>query len=429
MAKKKKKKEHRQTIGLKPPSWDSQSHLHGLVHEHDYNTITAINKNTVILLGDEWENNIKENLDLWKKHIALNKALGLGKNKCTIGVGSGQSLNKNIDVLKHYINKDGVKPWDDRDFLVIAANHQLKPLLEINVIPDFVLLVDASDVVYEQLCRDIPEKAKHVQLIAGLHSSPKVLHEWDKQGRGLVFFLNPAPRCKDAFQKYTKKNPVLHSIDLGGNVLNGAFMVGITRFHSNVFCGVGNDLSFSIKDTLEEQRKSYYADGDYSSNAPKTGTGRDEANTTKKWAGFTLNRKRIITPGKPLGRYNIELDVVGSNATLWVYKTWIEITILGQCQHHTSFHYYNCSEGGILGVMCKERNPKDMMDASNWFMLDGIAKNKVTGATMYHTAMLEDFLPFFSEQRRQFLCSAAQTNQRREAMSVVQPVTGLEALV
>ncbi|MHA2163951.1 MAG: 6-hydroxymethylpterin diphosphokinase MptE-like protein, partial [Candidatus Thorarchaeota archaeon] len=288
MAKKNKKKQkvHRQAEGLKPPSWDSQTHLHGLVHRHDYETITTINKNTVILLGDEWENNVKENVDLWKKHIPLKSVAGEGLNKCTIGVGSGQSLNKNIDVLKHYVNQDGVKDWDDRDFLVIAANHQLKPLLEIGIIPDFVLLVDASDVVYDQLCKDIPKQAKHIQLIAGVHSSPKVLHEWDNQGRKLLFYLNPAPRCKDAFQKYIKKNPTLHSIDLGGNVLNGAFMVGITRFGSNVFCGVGHDLSFPVRDTLKEQRKAYYADGDYTSNAPKTGTGRDEANTTKRWAGF-----------------------------------------------------------------------------------------------------------------------------------------------
>jgi hypothetical protein len=46
---------------------------------------------------------------------------------------------------------DGVKSWFDRNFIILASNHQLKPLLNMGIIPDFVMVADASDVVMDQL--------------------------------------------------------------------------------------------------------------------------------------------------------------------------------------------------------------------------------------------------------------------------------------
>jgi len=180
--------------------------------------------------------------------------------------------------------------------------------------------------------------------------------------------------------------------------MNGAWMIGTAVFQSTVFMGIGNDLSFPIADTIDGQRKSYYADGDYSKNAKGTGTGRDEAATHRRWAGFKLERRKILTPDESLkgtDRYNIELDIVGTSKTLWVYKTWLESTIMGQTKAPARLHYFNCTEGGILGVMAKDDSDAALKDPKNWFMLDEVCINKHTGASMYHTAMLKDAIEHF----------------------------------
>lgn len=404
MAKKKKKKKDYTKGWDKAKDYSNREELHGIVSKKNYDFLQSINKGTLKHLGKEWDDNIIYNArKFWRKHESLKKAMGLGKNKAVIGIGSGQSLNRNIEALKFYTQNDGLLNWNSRSFITIAANHQYKPLLEIGIIPDFVLLVDASDVVYDQLCKDIPASGQNTTLITGLHASPKVVEEWTKQKRHILFYITASPVLMSTFKKETGKNPSLHKIELGGNVLNGAFMTAITKFGSTVFFGVGNDLSFPIKDTIEEQRDLYYADGDYSSNAKGTGTGRDEAATKKKWAGFSIERSQIINP-KGLDRYNIKLDIVGSNATLWVYKVWLETTILSQLDKETHFHYFNCSEGGILGVMARDDSDIALTNPTNWYMLDEVAINKHTGSGMYHTAMLEDALPHFIEVRRNFLC-------------------------
>jgi hypothetical protein len=270
-------------------------------------------------------------------------------------------------------------------------------LLNLGIIPDFVLLVDASDVVYDQLCKDIPDHGKSTILIAGLHCSPKVIKAWSEQGRDIRFILNTSNNAKEAYQKLTGNDPGGYSVELGGNVLNGAWVIAITKFHSHVFMAVGNDLSYQLSDDIDEQRKNYYSDKDYSTNAKVTGTGRDEAGRQKRWAGFSISSNALWTNSKD--KYNIKLDLVGTSHTLWVYKTWLEATLMRQTKHkEVSFHYFNCSEGGILGVMSKcgdSMNLEQMRDKNNWYMFDDVCR-------FYHTAMLKDVFEHFEKCREVF---------------------------
>lgn len=378
--------------------YGQREELHGVVNKKSFDFITAVNKSTQKHLAKEWSANIKANRRFWRKHQPLKSALGLGKNKAVIGIGASPSFNKNKDVMAAYVLPDGLKDWEDRNFITIVANHQFKPLLEMGVIPDFVLLVDGSNVVYDQLCKDIPGIGKHTILITGAHASPKVVREWTKQGRHILFYLTHEPSCIEAFKVNMNRDPNNHKIELGGNVMNGAWMIGAAIFQSSVFMGVGNDLSFPIADTIDGQRKNYYADGDYSSNAKVTGTGRDEAATHSRWAGFKLEKRHILSPKESLNgidRYNIELDIVGTSKTLWVYKTWLESTIMGQTNAPARLHYFNCTEGGILGVMARDDSDEALKNPKNWYMLDEVCINQHTGAAMYHTAMLKDAIEHF----------------------------------
>ena len=373
MAKKKKEKEG--------PDWDKHKYLDGVIHKQDWDFITEVNKHTVEHLGGDWVENLKINAPLWKEHGNVKDLKGLGENKAVIGVGAGPSFNINKELFREVVTTDGLNDWEDKDFITIASNHQFKPLLEMGVIPDYVLLVDAGTKgVYEQLCEDISFLGQHTTLLTGLHCAPKIVNEWIKQDRPIKFFLSPSPVLMEAFEEHIGEKASEHKTELGGNVMNGAWMISVVHMDSRIFMGLGNDLSFPMHKDIDKRRESYYADGDYTTNAKGSGSGRDEAKSQKMWGGFTLKKKKIIVPGE---RYDIQIDTVGTSHTLWVYKTWLETTLMGQAIQPVSMHYFNCSEAGILGVMAKSTNIKDMGKPDNWYLLD-------EKCHLYHTAMFRD---------------------------------------
>ena len=387
--------------------YEDSSHLHGIIHKNNWDFISRVNVMTQATYDDLWVENLKANVKnkLHRKHKFLaDDCIGLGKNKAVVGIGSGPSFNKNCWDLQYFLNRDGVRNWEARNYITICSNHQFKPLLNMGIIPDFVLLVDGSDVVYDQLTTDIPEHGKHSILLTGLHCSPKTLSKWSEQGREIRFMLNSSNPTKEAFEKLAGKNPNKYIMELGGNVLNGAWVISIMKFGSNVFMAVGNDLAYTIYDDLEEQRKNYYSDKDYTTNAKVTGTGRDEAARMKRWAGITeIRERKIFTNNKD--RYDVKLDLMGTSHTLWVYKVWLESTIMRQINQPVSFHYFNCTEGGILGVMsrCEDSmNKEEMQKKSNWFLLDEMAVNQHSKAGMYHTVLLKNAMEHFDKCKEVF---------------------------
>ena len=365
------------------------SAIHGVIDKNSHTFLDRSNQQTLENLSPMWIKHMEKNQKrrMWKKHGSFVKSCaGLGVDKAIIGIGGGPSFSKNAATLKFIYDGDSKKDWPDRNFIFFAANHQYKPLLKMGIIPDFVFLVDGADLdsVNKQLCIDIPERLSGSVLITPFHASPKIVKDWTKQGRSIRFFLSNAKQIRDAFRRIVKKSPTEHAMICGGNVLNTMWMFGAKTFGSKVFMGVANDLSFPIKETKKEQESSYYADGDYSTNAPKTGTGRDEANCDKKWLSFKLQDRLIKIPGMS----DLEIvggDVVGTSHTLWVYKTWVEESMLLLTSHRKElgFHYYNCTEGGILGVMSKSLKEEEMKKDENWYMLDEVCNRWHTTTLQY----------------------------------------------
>jgi hypothetical protein len=342
----------------------------GVISQKAWEHIGNANLKTTDWLKQVWGGNIKKNIKsgLWKRHGSLRDGcLGIAKNKALIGVGAGQSFNKNKDVLQTIVNADGIKDWEDRDFVIAASNHMYKPLLKMGIIPDFVSLVDGSDVVMNQLTEDVPQEGQNTILLVGLHCSPKVLNKWTEQGREMRFYMPATEGLSAIFNDLTKENAEDYEVLQGGNVLNTLFSIGLRYLHATTFMALGNDLSYPLVEDMDRQRKSYYADGDYSSNAKGTGTGRDEATANKKWLGFNLEPALV-------GGHKITLDIVGTSPTLWVYKTWIESNVLLNAKGKMSYHYYNCSEAGIAGVMNKDMELRDeeLSKEDNWYLLDDV---------------------------------------------------------
>lgn len=371
---------------------DKHPGLKGVISENSWNFIGKSDKLTRSHLLKSWKQNIRKNIDSkrYRRHGSLSRdCLGFGKNKCIVAIGAGPSLNKNKHILKQIHDIDGLKHPDERDFIFIASNHMFKPLLLEGIIPDFVMIADASDVIMGQLTEDIPESGRNCILIAGLHCSPKVLKKWEKQGRDIRFYLTAS--LDEEYEKLTQKNPINVNMAQGGNVINSAWSVGVKFFKAPVFMALGNDLSYPLEKTKEKRRESYYADGDYSTNIA---TKRDEAKSTQTWAGYTQERSNVITFNS-LNRYNYELDLVGTTQTLWVYKTWIEAQIIANAKRQDlKYKYYNCSEGGISGVMCKELEPKGDVGIENWYFLDEICPK-------WRTWMFEDAIEVFLRAKKE----------------------------
>ena len=343
----------------------------GIITPKSWDFIGHSDKGTIEYLRKDWLENLEQNIKnkRLRRHGGLDKdCMDLGFNKAIVGIGAGASLNKNKHVLKWIHDIDGVKHYNDRDFIFVASNHMLKPLLNEGIIPDFVMLADASDVVMDQLTNDIPESGRNCVLIAGLHCSPRVLKKWEKQGRDIRFYLTGTKGIPEKYENLTGKNPRVLMIQQGGNVLNSCWSMGLKFFHSSVFMALGNDLSYPLHKDIEDRRKGYYADGDYSSNIANK---RDEAKNPKEgWMGFSLKETNIISMDATK-RYDIELEPVGTTGTLWVYKTWIEANVLANTANtNVKYTYYNCSEGGIAGVMCADDTVEGREDINNWFLMD-----------------------------------------------------------
>ena len=358
--------------------------LEKVVGKSSWDHITHSDSRTVDVLSKGWINNLRKNISSkrYKRHGGVYKDyLNFGNNKAIICVGAGPSLKNNLHVLKRMHDIDGLKHPNDRDFIFIASNHMLKPLLKEDIIPDFVFLTDASDIVLDQLTTDIPEKARYVTLLSGLQCSPKVLKRWERQGREIRFYLPGTVPVVEEFKKITKEDPHNLQIVQGGNVMNCCWTLGLRFFGSTVYMSLGNDLSYPIKKTVDERRNSYYVDGDYTTNI---GTGRDEARSDKAWMSFKLSKSNIVSLNAE-ERYNIELSPCATNGTLWVYKTWIEAQVAAG-QAKSKFVYYNCSEGGISGILHKENEPYD--DIKSWYLMDSVTNR-------WRTRTLEDAIGEF----------------------------------
>ena len=101
-------------------------------------TQVTLNRNTTINVGDVFFSNFLGNLKYIAKASEVNKVKEKYINKPAIIVSAGPSLNKNIDQLK------GIK-----NALILSGGRTLRPLLERNISPSCVGVVDSSEVSYK----------------------------------------------------------------------------------------------------------------------------------------------------------------------------------------------------------------------------------------------------------------------------------------
>lgn len=365
--------------------------LEKLLPRFIWDYVDGCNRVTGGALSAMWKKNLAKNVKkLLRKHARVDRDfLGFGKDRAIIAIGAGPSFNINKDVLKAVYQQNLLYSLEDQPFILIASNHQFKPLLKMGIVPHFVMLIDGGDAVYDQLCTDIPEDGQKTILLAALQCSHKVLRDWDRQGRMISFYMHANQACQDLFKEITGNDANSLSIPSGGNVMNGAWLLSMRVMHSTVFMALGNDLSYPYSRDYDSRKNAFYADGDYSVNIANK---RDEARERFAWQGFSFV-DGIIKTQRPY----INLQTVCTSRQLFIYKLWAEMHAVAWSDNEQPFQYYNCSEAGVLGVVPKSYEPQAMKDKKNWQLLDHIIPKR------WRTRRLSDAVSEYLQARQ--LCN------------------------
>ena len=354
---------------MKNPSFDElisdNKTLENIIPRGMWEYVEASGKMTGDRMSEKWEKNFRANLKhIYPKFGSITKPfLGFGKGKATIFVGAGPSFNKNKEDLKKLYNLNIQFKIKDQPFIIVASNHQFKPLLNMGIFPHFVMLGDGGDHVYDQLCTDIPKLGEHAILLATMYADHNIIKDWTKQGRQVCFYIPSSPKYLKIFEEETGENGEIHSVGQGGNVGNACFILALKILHSRVFFALGNDLSFPHNPDVDERRNFFYADKDYSTNVSRV----DEAKDKFAWMGYEMHESPLLA-----GRHVINFKVAGTSRQLFIYKTWIETHAIAWSVSETPFFYYNCTEGGICGVMARSHNLMEMPKSENWYLLDEV---------------------------------------------------------
>ena len=202
-------------------------------------------------------------------------------------VSAGPSLDKNKHLLTDIKGRA----------LILAVGTAVKPLLNIGIIPDLIIITDPQEIVYNQLEGldiDIP-------IIILSTCNKKVMNYY----KGYKFFA-----LQQGFEKaelYAKKNKN-KLVKTGGSVATTALDIAI-KFGSNPVIFIGQDLAYTNNQT--------HAAGTYFYNE--------------------VNDKRYLRPVK-----GYDGSIVYTSKNLYKYLNWIEKRI----KEEKDIRFINATEGG-----------------------------------------------------------------------------------
>lgn len=184
-----------------------------------------------------WTYNYNTNLENKEFSKVDSKPLSFLKNNNTYSnvpvvlVAAGPSIDKNIKILKNF----------QKNAIILAVDVVLFKLLECDIIPDFVVNIDPSD-MFVRFFDDLD--TKNLTLICPTSVNPKVLDAWE----GRKFFFNQEDLKHTAKGKALKK--ITKSTKGFGDVFN-RFFIGATMtqiastFNPKSITLIGFDFAFT----------------------------------------------------------------------------------------------------------------------------------------------------------------------------------------
>lgn len=203
------------------------------------------NRNTLLYHSRIWFNSFFKNIKVMAKSTPVDRFKDKFKDKPVIIVSAGPSLKKNVHLLKDAQDK----------FIILTGGRNLKSLLDIGVIPDFVCVIDADEKTFK-LMEPVLDS-----------SVPLVFYE----GANVDLIQNYKGN-KAFFAGFDFTNDFFHEdfsiLNLGGSVAHTCFGLSVILGCSTVIF-IGQDFAFTGDKihaemaTIDEEENSLKDSKDY----------------------------------------------------------------------------------------------------------------------------------------------------------------------
>jgi len=271
--------------------------------------IKQVSDNTGDWYEKLWLDNARANRErIRKEGWACSALQGKYKDKTTVMLGAGPSINKHLDQLRDLQR--------DKNFIFVAVHSGLPHLLKSGITPNYCMLADADPKVirfWSDLDMDL---TRNITLIACVNVHPSLVEKW----QGPILWIAYYTSVKKINKKYQKWFPNLNGNGEFFYSLSSQYNAG-TAFsflvlETPIILFVGNELSFK-----EQIGGKYYA---------------DKADMKDAW-------KRKPAP-------DIHGRTVYTTYVLYSLKMALE-DFLGKVGGAGWF--FNCTEEGIFGMTAK----------------------------------------------------------------------------
>jgi hypothetical protein len=199
----------------------------------------ALSDDTVDKLKDKWRANIIANAPYIRRSgSAYDRYRGIGKDKACIIIGASPALKHNYQALCDLQH--------DSRFILVACSSSLKFLVEKDIRPKFVLMMDGAANVARYI--DVGEKSRGITLIAACLIHPKSLDKW----QGNVRFVRVAadPEFEKESIRLTK---IKDQFPGGGTQFNAAVLFSYLTLQSKVLIFMGNELAYDEQYYLDRK--------------------------------------------------------------------------------------------------------------------------------------------------------------------------------
>lgn len=288
------------SIELDPEYYDEiDSQLAGL------SEVAKLNQATLKKFSGIWQRHILSNLKSVVIMPGINELFNEFQGIPTIIVSAGPSLDKNIEWLAGAKGKA----------IIMAVDTAFKPLLRHNILPDFVVSLDAQEENYKHL---EGVKEKEVCLIANPVVHPAVIKEFS----GTIFMMNFGdPLMLWIENQIGKKGETLSGGSVATSVFDLAYKLG-----SSPIILVGQDLSYTDNRAYAEW---CYFDRVWLDEISKFRTLKDIQNSKSAGDGNFYEK-------------GIFREEIYTSSKMFNWKQWFEVMI-----QQNEIHCVNSTEDGL----------------------------------------------------------------------------------
>lgn len=268
--------------------------------------ILYVKEATTLRFNELWRKNFLANQNAIRKNPGVLALKQKFKDIPGIVIGAGPSLDKNIRFLRQAVGKT----------VLISSDAALKPLMNHNIEPSFVVCLDPQEEITKFLA-GVPHRG--ITLVAPSIVHPQVLDLWEGP---VVFYHKFAPDIP-LLTEIQQQIPHIGVLTPGGSVLSVAYDLAF-QTGGNPIIFIGQDLSYPKNNT--HSRSSEYAESVL----------ENTLDVQKENIVFEKDINCVSLP-------TLKSMAVSKEWFNWAFTTW---------KRETPVEIINCSEAGILTENC-----------------------------------------------------------------------------